>query len=89
MVDGYADLDPGGRPSPGAYGQAGVLHPVDRVAKSRSGMAAQAGLPVLRRTSVRLLFVTAAGMPSADAADLARTSPHFGLSGALACGNGR
>ena len=29
-------------------------------------------MPVLRGTSVRPLFVTAAGMPSADAADLVR-----------------
>jgi deoxyribonuclease V len=41
------------------------------VAKSRSRTATHA-LPVARGSSVRALFVTAAGMPAADAADLVR-----------------
>jgi deoxyribonuclease V len=71
VVDGYADLDPGGRPGLGAYAHAEFGIPVIGVAKSRFGTAAHAE-PVLRGTSVRPLFVTAAGMPRADAADLVR-----------------
>ena len=41
------------------------------VAKSRFGTATHA-VPVLRGSSGRPLFVTAAGMPRADAADLIR-----------------
>jgi deoxyribonuclease V len=69
-VDGYADLDPGGRPGLGAHARR-VRHPGDRVAKSRFRTATHA-VPVVRGFSGRLLFVTAAGMPGADAADLVR-----------------
>ena len=41
------------------------------VAKSRFRTATHA-VPVLRGSSARPLFVTAAGMPTADAADLVR-----------------
>ena len=41
------------------------------VAKSRFRTATHA-VPVVRGSSVRPLFVTAAGMPAADAADLVR-----------------
>ena len=41
------------------------------VAKSRFGTATHA-VPVVRGTAVRPLFITAAGMPAADAADLVR-----------------
>jgi deoxyribonuclease V len=71
MVDGYADLDPFGRPGLGAHAHAELGIPVIGVAKSRFRTATHA-MPVLRGSSVRPLFVTAAGMPVADAADLVR-----------------
>ena len=71
VVDGYADLDPGGRPGLGAHAHAEFGIPVIGVAKSRFRTAVHA-VPVLRGSSARPLFVTAAGMPSADAADLVR-----------------
>jgi deoxyribonuclease V len=71
VVDGYADLDPGGRSGPGAHVHAEFGIPVIGVAKSRFRTATHA-VPVVRGSSVRPLFVTAAGMPAADAADLVR-----------------
>ena len=71
MVDGYADLDPSGRPGLGAHTHAEFGIPVIRVAKSRFRTATHA-VPAMRRSSARPLFVTAAGMPAADAADLVR-----------------
>jgi deoxyribonuclease V len=71
VVDGYADLDPCGRPGLGAYAHAEFGIPVIGVAKSRFRAATHA-VPVVRGSSVRSLFVTATGMPSADAADLFR-----------------
>jgi deoxyribonuclease V len=71
VVDGYADLDPAGRPGLGAHAHAEFGIPVIGVAKSRFHTATHA-VPVLRGSSGRPLFVTAAGMPSADAADLVR-----------------
>jgi deoxyribonuclease V len=71
VVDGYADLDPGGRPGLGARAHAEFGIPVIGVAKSRFRTATHA-VPVLRGSSARPLFVTAAGMPHADAADLVR-----------------
>ena len=71
VVDGYADLDPGGRPGLGAHAHAEFGIPVIGVPKSRFRTATHA-VPVLRGSSVRPLFVTAAGMPAADAADLVR-----------------
>jgi len=71
VVDGYADLDPGGRPGLGAHAHAAFGIPVIGVAKSRFRTATHA-VPVLRGSSGRPLFVTAAGMPAADAADLVR-----------------
>ena len=71
VVDGYADLDPAGRPGLGAqaHGELGV--PVIGVAKSVFRTATHA-IPVLRGRSARPLLVTAAGMPRADAAELVR-----------------
>ncbi len=69
VVDGYADLDPGGRPGLGAYAHAEFGIPVIGVAKTAFRTASHA-VPVLRGTSVRPLFVTAAGMPRDEAADL-------------------
>jgi deoxyribonuclease V len=71
VVDGYADLDPAGRPGLGAHAHAEFGIPVIGVAKSRFAAATHA-VPVVRGSSVRPLFVTAAGMPSPDAADLVR-----------------
>jgi deoxyribonuclease V len=48
-----------------------VRHPVIGMAKSRFRMATHA-VPVVHGSAVRPLFVTAAGMPGADAADLVR-----------------
>jgi len=82
VVDGYADLDPGGRPGLGAHAHAEFGIPVFGVAKSRFRTATHA-VPVTRG-SVRPLFVTAAGMPSADPADLVRrTAGRYRLPDAL------
>ena len=77
VVDGYADLDPGGRPGLGAYAHAEFGIPVIGVAKTAFRTATHA-VPVLRGTSARPLFVTAAGMPRDEAADLVRhmAGPH-------------
>jgi deoxyribonuclease V len=71
VIDGYADLDPDGRPGLGtrAHDEFGV--PVIGVAKSPFRTATHA-IAVLRGTSGRPLYVTAAGMPRADAARLVR-----------------
>ena len=71
IVDGYADLDPDGRPGPGAPACAALAVPVIGVAKSAFRTATRA-IPVLRRSSAGPLYVTAAGMPRADAAGLVR-----------------
>ena len=71
VVDGYADLDPGGRPGLGAHAHAEFGIPVIGVAKSRFRTATHA-VAVMRGSSVRPLFVTSAGMHRADAADLVR-----------------
>jgi len=71
VVDGYADLDPGGRPGLGARAHTEFGIPVIGVAKSRFRTATHA-VPVLRGSSTRPLFVTATGIPAADAADLVR-----------------
>jgi deoxyribonuclease V len=71
VIDGYADLDPARRPGLGAHAHAEFGIPVIGVAKSRFRTATHAA-PVVRGSSARPLFVTAAGMPSADAADLVR-----------------
>jgi deoxyribonuclease V len=71
VVDGYADLDPGGRPGLGAQAVAEFAIPVIGVAKSAFRTATHA-IPVLRGASARPVFVTAAGMPRADAAGVVR-----------------
>ena len=71
VVNGYADLDPGGRPGLGAHAHAEFGIPVIGVAKSAFRAASHA-VPVRRGTSVRPLFVTAAGMPRGEAAALVR-----------------
>jgi deoxyribonuclease V len=71
VAGGYADLAPGGRPGLGAHAHAAFGIPVIGVAKTAFRTATHA-VPVLRGTSVRPLFVTAAGMPRDQAADLVR-----------------
>ena len=83
VVDGYADLDPSGRPGLGAHAHAAFGIPVIGVAKSSFRTATHA-VPVLRGSSARPLFVTAAGMPTADAADLvSRMAGRYRLPDAL------
>ena len=60
VIGGYADLDPAGRPGLGAHPHAEFGIPVIGVAKSRFRTATHA-VPVLRGSSARPLFVTAAG----------------------------
>jgi len=69
VVDGYADLDPDGRPGLGTYAHAEFAVPVIGVAKSAFRTATHA-IAVRRGSSARPLFVTAAGMPRAEAAGL-------------------
>lgn len=71
VVDGYVDLDPGGRPGLGAHAHAEFGVPVIGVAKSVFRTATHA-VPVLRGRSTRPLYVTAAGMPVSDAAGMVR-----------------
>ncbi len=71
VVDGYADLDPAGRPGLGAHAHEEFGVPVIGVAKTAFRTASHA-VPVLRGRSARPLFVTAAGLPAAAAADLVR-----------------
>jgi deoxyribonuclease V len=71
VADGYADLDPDGRPGLGAHVHAEFGVPVVGMAESRFRTATHA-VPLQRGSSVRPLFVTAAGMPVADAAELVR-----------------
>jgi deoxyribonuclease V len=71
VVDGYADLDSSGRPGLGARLHAQLGIPVIGVAKSGYRTATHA-IPVRRGTSSRALFVTAAGLPRDDAADIVR-----------------
>jgi deoxyribonuclease V len=83
VVDGYADLDGSGRPGLGARLHAELGIPVIGVAKSAYRTATHA-IPVLRGTSSRPLYVTAAGLQPEDAADLVRhMSGRFRLPDAL------
>ena len=69
VVDGYVDLDPDGRPGLGAQVHAEFGVPVIGVAKTAFSTATHAA-QVLRGQSSRPLYVTAAGMTTADAAGL-------------------
>ena len=71
VFDGYADLDPSGRPGLGARAHAEFGIPVIGMAKSRFRTATHA-VPVPRGSSARPLYITAAGMPRVAAADLVR-----------------
>jgi deoxyribonuclease V len=69
VVDGYVSLDAAGRPGLGAYVHAEYGVPVIGVAKTPFRTATHAA-QVLRGQSRRPLYVTAAGMPMAEAAHL-------------------
>ncbi len=69
VVDGYADLDPDGRPGLGARVHAEFGVPVIGVAKTAFRGASHAA-GVLRGGSTRPLYVTAAGMAVAEAASV-------------------
>ena len=71
FIDGYVDLDPGGRPGLGAYVHAEFGIPVAGVAKTHF-LAATHAVPVTRGQSSRPLYVTAAGFAPSEAADLVR-----------------
>jgi deoxyribonuclease V len=71
VIDGYVDLDPDGRPGLGAYVHAEFGVAVIGVAKTPFAAATHA-VPVRRGQATRPLYVTAAGMPAADAAELIR-----------------
>jgi deoxyribonuclease V len=68
VVDGYVDLEPGGRPGLGAYVHRATGVPVIGVAKTAFQPATHA-VTVRRGGALRPLFVTAAGLPSAAAAE--------------------
>lgn len=70
MVDGYVDLEPGGRrPGLGAHCHQEFGLPVIGIAKTRFRAATHA-VEVQRGTAVRPLYVTAAGLAIEDAARL-------------------
>lgn len=69
VIDGYVDLDPRGRPGLGAYAHHEFGVPVVGVAKSRFAAATHAA-QVMRGQSSRPLFVTAAGISLAEAAEM-------------------
>jgi deoxyribonuclease V len=71
VVDGYVDLDPVGRLGLGAYAHAEFDVPVIGVAKSRFATATHA-VPVVRGGAMRPLYVTAAGLPAGEAAEIVR-----------------
>jgi len=72
IVDGYADLDPAGRPGLGAHARAEFGVPVIGAAKT-AFRTATCAVPIVRgESSARPLFITAAGMSRHQAADLVR-----------------
>ena len=71
VVDGYVELAPDGRPGLGAYVHAEFDIPVVGVAKTSFATATHA-IPVVRGNAARPLYVTAAGIPATEAADLVR-----------------
>ncbi len=71
VVDGYVDLDPDGRPGLGAHAHAEFDVAVVGVAKTAFRGAVHA-IPVCRGQASRPLYVTAAGLPRTEAADLVK-----------------
>lgn len=83
VIDGYVDLAPDGRPGLGAHAHAEFGVPVIGVAKTPFATATHA-FPVIRGTATRPLYVTAAGIPVAEAAGIVRRmSGKFRLPDAL------
>jgi deoxyribonuclease V len=83
IIDGYVTLDPDGRPGLGAYAHAEFGVAVTGVAKTQFAPAIHA-VPVTRGIATRPLYVTAAGFPAAEAAELVRAmSGKFRLPDAL------
>jgi deoxyribonuclease V len=68
-VDGYATLDPHGRPGLGAHASAAIGVPVIGIAKTPFRTATHA-IAVLRGSATRPLYVTTAGFDIAEAARL-------------------
>lgn len=78
VVDGYATLDPGGRPGLGAHAADAFSLPVIGVAKTPFRTATHA-FQIIRGTATRPLYVTAAGgLDIAEAAQIvsAMAGPH-------------
>jgi deoxyinosine 3'endonuclease (endonuclease V) len=83
VVDGYADLDPHGRPGLGAHLHADLNIPVIGVAKTPFHSATHA-IKVYRGAATRPLYVTATGLPTDEAAALVtRTAGRYRISDAL------
>ena len=83
VIDGYVDLDSDGRPGLGAHAHAEFGFPVIGVAKTPFATATHA-IPVLRGRAIRPLYVTAAGISAASAAEMVRVmSGDFRLPDAL------
>jgi deoxyribonuclease V len=71
VIDGYVDLDPGGRPGLGARAHEEFGVPVIGVAKTPFATATHA-VPVVRGAAMRPLYVTAAGLAVGEAAAMVR-----------------
>jgi len=71
IIDGYVHLDPGGRPGLGVHAHTEFAVPVIGVAKTAFRSASHA-IRVHRGNAQRPLYVTAAGIPAEQAADLVR-----------------
>jgi deoxyribonuclease V len=69
VIDGYVDLAPDGRPGLGSHVHTELGVPVIGVAKTPFAAATHA-IPVVRGHATRPLYVTAAGIPTADAAEI-------------------
>jgi deoxyribonuclease V len=83
VIDGYVDLAPDGRPGLGSYVHEELGVPVIGVAKTPFAAATHA-IPVVRGHATRPLYVTAAGIPAADAAEIVHgMSGRFRLPDAL------
>jgi deoxyribonuclease V len=83
VIDGYVDLAPDGRPGLGAHVHAEFGVPVIGVAKTPYAAATHAVL-VVRGHAIRPLYVTAAGLSAATAAEIIRAmSGEFRMPDAL------
>jgi deoxyribonuclease V len=72
VVDGYVDLDPAGKSGLGKHAHDEFGVPVIGVAKTQFATATHA-VPVLRGTATRPLWITAVGLPIAEAAATVQT----------------